>query len=422
MNEEKRIKVVDARMGRGKSTAAIRYMEEHKREQRFLYITPYLTEVERICQWCDFDEPKDDTADDGASDTSAVPKSVILKEYLRSGKNISTTHSLFYIMDEEARELVKEKHYVLIIDEAISIIEKVAITQQDLQMILKQQVQVGEDGRVSWIDDGYEGKFSGYKQMADSGCLYCADVSMMSILNPDLLRAFDDVYILTYRFKKSLLDGYMHIFGFQYDIYGIEYDKTGPFFVAHPDVPPPVDYKDLIRIELDASFNAPGDETYSLAKRWYGAHNAEDENIKQLRQNMVNFLRRARGANASRKRMWTCFKNDMDKLIPPNGRCRGNFVPLNLKATNEYRQCTHLAYMVNRYEDPNVQKFFAKRGFVIDRDEIALSEMLQWIWRSAIRDGYQINLYIPSYRMRNLLLGWIADMAKGGDAVEDTMG
>lgn len=421
MNEEKHIKVVDARMGRGKSTAAIRYMEEHKDEQRFLYITPYLTEVERICQWCDFDEPKDESAEDGSEEVQSVPKSVILKDYLRAGKNISTTHSLFYLMDEEARELVKEKHYALIVDEEINIIEKVAITQQDLQMILKQQVQVGEDGRVSWIDDSYEGKFNGYKRMADSGCLYCADISLMSILNPDLLRAFDEVFILTYRFKKSLLDGYLAIFGFQYDIYGIEFDNNGPFFVPHPDNPPAVDYRGLIHIDLDADMNTPGRETYSLAKNWYNMRNADDELIVQLRKNMLRFLRRARGADASKERMWTCFKKDMDKLVPPNGRCRGNFVPLNLKATNEYRRCTHLAYMVNRYEDPNVQKFFAKRGFIIDRDEIALSEMLQWIWRSAIRDGHPIHLYVPSYRMRHLLWDWIVEMAKGGDAIEDTM-
>jgi len=98
-------------MGRGKSTAAIQYMDENKDKQRFLYITPYLSEVERICQWCDFDEPKDDSVEDDASAAQGkpqIPKSVILKEYLREGKNISTTHSLFYIMDEEARELVGE--------------------------------------------------------------------------------------------------------------------------------------------------------------------------------------------------------------------------------------------------------------------------------------------------------------------------
>ena len=37
----------------------------------------------------------------------------------------------------------------------------------------------------------------------------------------------------------------------------------------------------------------------------------------------------------------------------------------------------------------------------------ALSEMLHWVWRSAIRNGKKITLYIPSKRMRELLLQWL---------------
>ena len=33
--------------------------------------------------------------------------------------------------------------------------------------------------------------------------------------------------------------------------------------------------------------------------------------------------------------------------------------------------------------------------------------MLQWIWRSRIRKGENINIYIPSMRMRQLLKNWL---------------
>lgn len=55
------VTVVDARMGRGKSSAAIRYMNRHKATKKFLYITPYLNEVNRICEQCDFDQSDSDT-------------------------------------------------------------------------------------------------------------------------------------------------------------------------------------------------------------------------------------------------------------------------------------------------------------------------------------------------------------------------
>jgi len=36
-----------------------------------------------------------------------------------------------------------------------------------------------------------------------------------------------------------------------------------------------------------------------------------------------------------------------------------------------------------------------------------LSEMVQWVWRSAIREGNEIVLYVPSERMRNLFTNWL---------------
>ena len=55
----------------------------------------------------------------------------------------------------------------------------------------------------------------------------------------------------------------------------------------------------------------------------------------------------------------------------------------------------------------NEKKFYTKHGINVDEDAYALSIMVQWIWRSAIRDGDEIYLYIPSRRMRTLLEKWI---------------
>ena len=37
----------------------------------------------------------------------------------------------------------------------------------------------------------------------------------------------------------------------------------------------------------------------------------------------------------------------------------------------------------------------------------ALGEMVQWIYRSQIRRGDPIVIYIPSKRMRDILIGWV---------------
>jgi hypothetical protein len=43
----------------------------------------------------------------------------------------------------------------------------------------------------------------------------------------------------------------------------------------------------------------------------------------------------------------------------------------------------------------------------VDSDMFALSEMIQFIWRGAIRQGKPMKVLILSERMRNLLIKWL---------------
>ena len=45
------IQIIDSIMGSGKTTWAIRFMNEHP-QNRYIYITPYLQEAERIAEAC----------------------------------------------------------------------------------------------------------------------------------------------------------------------------------------------------------------------------------------------------------------------------------------------------------------------------------------------------------------------------------
>jgi hypothetical protein len=60
-------------------------------------------------------------------------------------------------------------------------------------------------------------------------------------------------------------------------------------------------------------------------------------------------------------------------------------------------------------------KFFAVRGISLDDDQFALSEMVQFVWRSAIRDNQPIDLYIPSKRMRDLFINWMNSISQKGE-------
>lgn len=59
---------------------------------------------------------------------------------------------------------------------------------------------------------------------------------------------------------------------------------------------------------------------------------------------------------------------------------------------------------------PIILAFFQLHNIKITEEEqekYALSELLQFVWRSAIREGKAISLYIPSVCMRNILNGFL---------------
>lgn len=85
------------------------------------------------------------------------------------------------------------------------------------------------------------------------------------------------------------------------------------------------------------------------------------------------------------------------------------FIPWTTRATNDYQDTHNLAFAYNLYMKPFEKQFFEDAGVKVNEDLLALSDLLQWIWRSAIRKSKAepINIYIPSIRMRTLLYQWL---------------
>jgi hypothetical protein len=373
----------------------MRYMNRYRGMKRFLYITPYLKEVERVCELCDFEQP----------DSDHLSKSTELKTHIRKGNNVAATHSLFYLMDEETLELARGRNYSLIIDESIDVISRFNTTDKDFD-IITQLTEERKNGALRWIDGDYTGRFCDYKDAADIGSLFKLDHALLNIMNPLMLQAFDEVFMLTYLFDGQYQKAYLDFFGLEYRTVGVERDDDGYYFSDSPDVPLPIDYRRLIHIIDNEQVNRAGRSSYALSKNWYAKRGRDNRDIKDLRNGMRNFFEKISKGDSD-SRLWTCFKEEQSKLIAENGRYRNNFLQINARATNEFRDKTDVAYMVNRFADPNILKFFSSKGIEINRDNFALSEMLQWIWRSAIRDDKPINLYIPSSRMRTFLTNWI---------------
>jgi hypothetical protein len=83
------------------------------------------------------------------------------------------------------------------------------------------------------------------------------------------------------------------------------------------------------------------------------------------------------------------------------------FIPSNAKATNDYQRVAAVAFLCNTYHHPVIKAYFESMGVPVYEDLYALSQMLQWIWRSRIRCDEPIHAFIPSERMRGLLKRWL---------------
>lgn len=390
-----KVHIVDAPCGAGKTSAAIQMMNESN-GGKFLFITPFLNEVQRIKESCDkrkFFEPKEvNTKLNG------------MHWLLGNGKNIASTHALFLNFNQDTVALIKGGGYTLILDEVASVVDIMNITKKDLTNILQNYAHV-EDGLLIWDDMEYEGKFGDVMRMSLNRCVgIYGDTALIWCFPIEIFKAFKEVYILTYMFDAQIQKYY-------YDFYGLEYDRlyvehvndTYRFTQSHTEY----DYK-ISNVDIceNESLNIVGDDFNALSVSWFTRKKLEEGRpmINLLKNNVCNYFKHIK-KSASAQNMWTTFKH-YKKMLQGGGYTKG-FVSVNARATNEYKHKQHLAYCANIFVNPVLVKFFAQRDIIIDEEKYALSELVQWVWRSAIRDGKDISIYIPSSRMRNIFKNWL---------------
>lgn len=153
----------------------------------------------------------------------------------------------------------------------------------------------------------------------------------------------------------------------------------------------------------EGHLNEIGNKRTALSASWWKRRGTE---WQKLMDNTYNLLRNIWKVDSS-KILWTLFKGNSHKDPTIKTRWKNRFCPCNARATNEWGDSVYLAYLINMFPDPSVKQWFADHGGCIDDDQYALSNMLQWIWRSAIRNNIPVKLYIPSRRMREILKAWL---------------
>lgn len=420
-------------MGSGKTTAMLNMIKDNP-DTRYLFVTPYREEFKRI------------KAIDGREfKTPYVAgqkyKIDTLHDYLEKGSDIVTTHALFSRTTEETIRLIQDKQYTLILDEALDIIQEYndivkaspekTLNKSDVKWVLKEGLLYSdaEDLSTHWdasiIPDF---KYSELVQLSDKQNLYCVDYDLIWLFPAKIFSVFKEVFILTYRFEGTFFDRYLQMNNLPYT--KLSSRKEGDSYTLCPyedDLAIRKEFAKLIHI-YEGPLNDIGNAKNAFSVTWLA--NLKADRLKQLQNNMRNYtydVSKSIGPVTSQQIMWTTTKrNDFYKKLErvrgfkyanraniKNRSAEGKinpdlcFVPCNAKATNAFQDRNVLLYMLNRYSKPELLKYFSALGFPVDEDVYALNELIQWIWRSAIRKEHEIYLYIPSQKMRELLLDWL---------------
>ena len=405
MEEKINTFIVDGIMGCGKSSAAINAINASSPDDKYMVITPYLDEVQRYKHMCPSKHFKEPMYKGGS-------KLDNIKDLIRNGHNIVSTHALFHKFDREIINIIETLGYKLIMDEVTDVVEEYDITIDDIENLKKNYCNYDkETGRLIWREEKqkYRGKFSEVKNMCNTGSVVLTNncTILLWLFPVEVFKAFEEVYILTYMFNAQIQRYYFDYHKLKYKNLYVAGDSVEEY--RFTDVKSATkhkyNYSELINVLDHYKLNIIGKDWYALSKTWFNDNNGTAV-IKQLQNNVVNFFRNIACASSDSV-LWSTFK-DYQKQLSGKGYTKG-FLSINARATNLYKERTALAYLANRFCKPMIKKFFVERGVDVDEDGYALSEMLQWIWRSAIREGNKIQIYIPSSRMRGLLIKWIAE-------------
>ena len=423
------IKVCDAFMGSGKTTAAIRYMNENP-YRRFIYVAPRLSENDRIVRCCPslhFQMPDDDRDE--------PTKLANLKALMHRGKNVAITHSLFALCDDDVCDIMQQHGYALIIDEVVNVLCKSKVTNKDVAaMINNGFASVDENGYVTVAPDYTEGEhgdaFRAAMRLAGSHKLFKTGKCYYSwVISDRMLRSASEVIVLTFMFESSSMIRLLKETGLEYTHIFVDTDGAGHYWFTEKMsyIPSYVgQLSELITIVDNERLNRIGNDTYALSKTWWEKQWKEykrladydpvtktykdNEQSKQIpvaeiRKNVYSYFEYEHRDIPADDLLWGGFSVTKD-CLKRKGFISA-FLTFNATSMNDFSDRHFLAYPVNVFFPRELTYYYKSVNLPANEDDFALTSMIQWIWRSAIRNGEPIELYLPSTRMRRLLEDWI---------------
>ena len=416
-----KVVVVDAMCGQGKTESVIEMMQKDV-EGKFLYVTPYLSECHRVAgtSYDPSDEHKKPLLNSEGNyiysedsrlkdfkfkhpDDSFGRKGKSLCSLLSDGENVVSTHALFTELGGNAIEAAKD--YTLIIDESVNVYTQDGRHKTIADARAKKIIYLDDDGITLRFDRSEFGTATPEHPDTAKGSLYESIAAQCDLgqlllikkktvvweMSADLLSNFKKVIICTYMFEGSEMSVYLKKKGIDYTVKKLEGAKTAKD-VAH-----------LIEVMDDNKLNAVG-ATGKLSSSAFAHKDKKDILCETMRRNLQNVFTNKWKAKAD-DRLWTCFVTN--KKVIGGEKYLNQFLSYNYKATNDYMDVHHVAFLIDVHTNPNiVEASEINSNSLMDQELYAVSSLIQFIFRSAVRKGESIKLYLPSLRMRELLERW----------------
>lgn len=223
-------------------------------------------------------------------------------------------------------------------------------------------------------------------------------------------------------FENSLLDNFLKLYGIGWEYKTVNLRKTNQEVIA--SLKDNINFKTLPAIDALSRF--------TLTFSWYekatapqlqlvgNAYRAVMRKIKNDESRVVVTLPKDNAVKylndpirkSDRKRNTRYAGRDKDR---PISNC---YLSARSRATNDYADRDVVIHLYNRNPNMSVVEYFKSYGFYINSDQFALSELIQFIFRSAVREGKPIDLYVASPRMKKIFVDWINQIEEEEELLE----
>lgn len=426
------VQIIDRICGAGKTSDMIASLDDIR---RYLIVTPLLDDVQDIINRSDVLLTQPEARPElRGSDSFGIAhtKRGHLYDLLTSGDSVVTTHALYNDIAWAAREGLLTG-YDIIIDEVPKTSDVLSSgaknTTGDKINSLVWRNQYLRDGYAEiaankqvvptqkWADDvaRQENTLSQtlYAQ-AEAGCLWTSGCTVLVWeLSSVLLSVGRSCTVMTYRFKGSLLQAFMQKHGIRHTI-----NEGRETELAEEEARLRAKAKELITLK--------GIDGIGNMKLTAGAMDPAKLTTAQQTK-IVNALKKLRCKElkdaVSGSVLVTCLKGlwfeggNSDKSRPGpickvGRKTTGLFSLCRWSAnvtrgTNAFSECDTVIYFYDKNLHPGVANTLGVSAQGDFNELYAVSEMVQFIYRSCLRKGEPVTIYMPSARMRGLLQAWL---------------